>query len=88
MTMFRLRGRATAEGDLTPEMSSSEGVEASDSLKRFERQYHFDPNLPADEIELVDATLTSGDSEKAIKVEVASVENDSPYPEVYPYLLI
>ncbi|KAI0868299.1 OPT family small oligopeptide transporter [Hypoxylon argillaceum] len=82
MIMFRLRGRATAEGDLTPEMSSSEGVDASDSLKRFEHQRHFDPNLPADEIELVDAALTSGDSEKAIMVDIASVENDSPYPEV------
>lgn len=86
--MFRLRGRATAEGDLTPEMSSSEGVDASDSLKRFEHQRHFDPNLPADEIELVDAALTSGDSEKAIMVDIASVENDSPYPEVGPHLLI
>ncbi|RWA07198.1 hypothetical protein EKO27_g7903 [Xylaria grammica] len=79
MNMFRFRRRAGAEGDLT---ESSEGAEALDTLKRFEHQHHLDPNLPADEIELVQASLASGDTEKAIKVEAALIEDDSPYPEV------
>ncbi|KAI0419524.1 OPT family small oligopeptide transporter [Xylaria grammica] len=82
MNMFRFRRRAGAEGDLTPEAESSEGAEALDTLKRFEHQHHLDPNLPTDEIELVQASLASGDTEKAIKVETALIEDDSPYPEV------
>ncbi|TGJ84790.1 hypothetical protein E0Z10_g3991 [Xylaria hypoxylon] len=82
MAMFRFRRRAAAEGDVTPEAESSEGVEALDTLKHFEHQHHFDPNLPVDEIELVQTSIASGDTEKAIKVEVALVEDDSPYPEV------
>jgi hypothetical protein len=68
-------------------MASSEGVEASggevlDALKRFEHQHRLDPNLPADEVKAVDTALANGDTEKALEVEVALVEDDSPYPEV------
>jgi hypothetical protein len=69
-------------------MSSSEGVEAIDALKRFKHQHHLDPNLPTEEVKIVDAALISGDSEKALEVEVALVEDDSPYPEVNPLLPI
>ncbi len=86
--MFRFRRCAAVERDLTLEAESSEGVEALDTLKRSEHQDKYDPNLPADEIELVDAAVNSSDAEKGVKVEVALLENDSPYPEVYPLLLI
>jgi hypothetical protein len=82
VTMFRLRGRSTAERDLIPEVSSSEGVETSKDKKHFEGRARFDPNLPVDEIELVGATLANGNSEKGIRAKVALTEDDSPYPEV------
>ncbi|KAI1755875.1 OPT family small oligopeptide transporter [Xylaria castorea] len=80
--MFRSRRRAAAERGLTPEASSSEGIETPDTLKRFEHQHHFDPNLPTDEIELMDASLTRSDAEKSVNVEANVVEDDSQYPEV------
>ncbi|KAI3320748.1 OPT family small oligopeptide transporter [Xylariaceae sp. AK1471] len=80
--MFRFRKRAALDGEVTPEMSSSERVEAIGALKHFEHQHHLDPNLPADEIEIVNAALAIGDTEKALEIEVALVEDDSPYPEV------
>ncbi|KAI1424609.1 OPT family small oligopeptide transporter [Xylaria sp. FL1777] len=79
--MFRFRRHAAAEGDPTPETESSEGGEVLDSPKRSEHQQQFDPNLPENKIESVD-TVQSSDVEKAVEVEVVSVENDSPYPEV------
>ncbi|KAI1170423.1 OPT family small oligopeptide transporter [Nemania sp. FL0916] len=82
MTMFRLGERKTTEGDLTPEVSSSEGIEALGTLKRFQHRHHFDPNLPTDEIELVDKALTSRSFEKDAGVNAALVEDDSPYAEV------
>ncbi|KAI0487444.1 OPT family small oligopeptide transporter [Xylaria cf. heliscus] len=80
--MFRSRKRVTAERGLTPEASSSEGIGTPDTLKRFEHQHHLDPNLPADEIELMDASLPRSDAEKGANVEANVVEDDSPYPEV------
>ncbi|KAI0544702.1 OPT family small oligopeptide transporter [Xylaria curta] len=82
MTMFRSRRRAAGERGLTPEASSSEGIETPDTLKRFEQQHHFDPNLPNDEIELMDASLARSDAEKSVNVEANVVEDDSQYPEV------
>lgn len=85
--MFRLRKRAAPDVGVTPEMSSSEGVEAMDTLKNnYEHQHGLDPNLPADDIEVIDAVLARGDTEKAIGVEVTLVEDDSPYPEVLSLL--
>ncbi|KAI0965006.1 OPT family small oligopeptide transporter [Xylaria arbuscula] len=77
--MFRFRRRTADEGDSTPEAESSEALE---TIKRFEDQHKVDPNLPVNEIELADAALNGGDTEKAVKVEVELLENDSPYPEV------
>ncbi|RYC61439.1 hypothetical protein CHU98_g4774 [Xylaria longipes] len=81
--MFRSRRGVAAERGLTPEASSSEGIATPDTLKRFEHRHHFDPNLPTDEIELMDASLTRSDVEKDVAVIAANVvEDDSPYPEV------
>ncbi|TRX98507.1 hypothetical protein FHL15_000581 [Xylaria flabelliformis] len=80
--MFRARRRAVVERGFTPEASSSEGVETPDTLKRFEHQPHFDPNLPTDEIELMDASLTRSDAEKSVNVETNVIEDDSQYSEV------
>ncbi|KAI0195857.1 OPT family small oligopeptide transporter [Xylaria flabelliformis] len=82
MTMFRARRRAVVERGFTPEASSSEGIETPDTLKRFEHQHNFDPNLPTDEIELMDASLARSDAEKSVNVEANAVEDDSQYPEV------
>lgn len=86
--MFRIRRRATVSGDLTPEVSSSEGGEALDTFKHFGHRRQHDPNLPTDEIELIEAARISGDAEKAAKVEITLVEDDSPYPEVHSYLVL
>ncbi|KAI0458547.1 OPT family small oligopeptide transporter [Xylaria acuta] len=80
--MFRSRRRVAAERGLTPEASSSEGIETPDTLKRFGHQHHFDPNLPTDEIELMDVSLVRSDAEKGVNVEANVVEDDSSYPEV------
>jgi hypothetical protein len=80
--MFRFRGRTVVEGDITPEASSSEGVDALDHFKHFEHRQHLDPNLPTDEIELIEAPHRNDDAEKAVRVEAVSEEDDSPYPEV------
>jgi len=85
MSMFRFRRRPGVEGDGTPKISSSEGADALDALERFEQEHHLDPNIPADEIEAVGVALAAGDPEKALEVEVTLVEDDSPYPEVWPY---
>lgn len=69
MTMFRSRRRVAAERDLTPEASSSDGVATPDTLKRFGHHHHLDPNLPTDEIELMDASLPRSDTEKGVNVE-------------------
>ncbi|KAI0440012.1 OPT family small oligopeptide transporter [Xylaria telfairii] len=82
MTMFRSRRRVAAERDLTPEASSSDGIATPDTLKRYGQHNHLDPNLPTDEIELMDASLPRSDAEKGINAEANVVEEDSPYPEV------
>ncbi|KAI0405606.1 OPT family small oligopeptide transporter [Xylaria palmicola] len=82
--MFRFRPRITTEQDLALEGSSSEGVETPDTPKRFEHQHHFNPDISADEIVLVEAALRNrdGDVENAFKAEAARVEHDTPYPEI------
>ncbi|GAW27069.1 putative OPT family small oligopeptide transporter [Rosellinia necatrix] len=84
--MFRFRRRATDNEDITPEVSSSEGTEVPDTFKHFEHRRQYDPNLPTDEIELIEAARASNDAEKAVKVGVALTEDDSSYPEVYSLL--
>ncbi|KAI8632990.1 OPT family small oligopeptide transporter [Xylariaceae sp. FL1651] len=87
MPIFRSRKRAITEEDTTSKGSSSDGVEASGTealnvLKDFEHKHQLDPNLPVNEIENVEAVLATSDTEKALGVEVALIEDDSPYPEV------
>ncbi|KAI1473658.1 small oligopeptide transporter [Daldinia eschscholtzii] len=85
--VFNFRKRAITE-EITPaSISSSEvievtGVEALSTVKGFEEQHKFDPNLPIEDHNDVDAALTSGDAEKGIEVEAALLEENSPYPEV------
>ncbi|KAI0849872.1 small oligopeptide transporter [Daldinia vernicosa] len=84
---FNFRKRAVAD-EITPASTSSSevievtGVEALNTLKGFEEQHKLDPNLPIEELNEVDATLASGDTEKGVEIETALLEENSPYPEV------
>ncbi|KAI0522299.1 OPT family small oligopeptide transporter [Xylaria bambusicola] len=78
--MFRFRRRVPAERE--QRIKPSGGDEATDTSDRSESRCQFDPNLPVDEIELVDASSNSGDVEKSVKVDVNAIKDDSPYPEV------
>ncbi|KAH8157022.1 hypothetical protein CIB48_g11227 [Xylaria polymorpha] len=78
--MFRSRRRVAAERDLTPEASSSDGVATPDTLKRFGHHHHLDPNLPTDEIELMDASLPRSDTEKGVNVRAAVRNYDIDLP--------
>lgn len=88
MTMFRFHGRTVVEGDVTSEASSSEGVDILNHLKHFEYRQHLDPNLPTDEIELIEAPHPHDDTEKAVMAETVSGEDNSPYPEVCSFLCL
>lgn len=51
-------------------------------LAEFEKIHKFDPNLPLDELNDVDAAIATGNAEKGIEIEHALMEDNSPYPEV------
>ncbi|KAI0018081.1 small oligopeptide transporter [Xylariomycetidae sp. FL0641] len=82
MAPFSFRKRGATE-EITPDVAvESSGIEALNTLKHFEQQHKFDPNLPIDELNDVDAVLETGDAEKGVRVEAALIEDNSPYPEV------
>ncbi|KAI1339360.1 small oligopeptide transporter [Xylariaceae sp. FL0016] len=89
MSAFNFRKRGGASDELEPAISSSSngeaetsGVEALNTLRQFEQQHKLDPNLPIEELNDVDAVLSSGNAEKGLQVEATLLEDDSPYPEV------
>ena len=70
-------------GPLETEAEAS-GVESKNlqHLAEFEKMHKFDPNLPLDELNDVDAAIATGNAEKGIEIEHALMEDNSPYPEV------
>ncbi len=66
-------------------IAEGSGPEALKKLQEFEKLHKLDPNLPLEDLVAVEATLDSGDAEKAAQVEADLVEENSPYPEVSCY---
>ncbi|KAI5917267.1 small oligopeptide transporter [Camillea tinctor] len=80
---LRKRGAPDADAEITPvDEGDTPGTQALDTLKNFELQHKFDPNLPVNELNNVDEALASSNIEKGLEVEAVLVEDDSPYPEV------
>ncbi|KAI5867752.1 small oligopeptide transporter [Durotheca rogersii] len=86
--VFGFRKRVIAR-DVSREgsTSSNEGGETASTqalhtLRHFEEQHKFDPNIRIQDLNDVDTVLAAGDTEKCIEVETALLEQDSPYPEV------
>jgi hypothetical protein len=74
------------DGSAASTASGSNGLGGSDTsilntLKQFEKLHHLDPNLPIEELNEIDSTLSSANAEKGIEID-AELEDNSPYPEV------
>jgi hypothetical protein len=59
-------------------------AEAARNLKAFKQFHALDANLPIEELDAVEDALQVGDAEKEVAIERALLEDNSPYPEVYP----
>ncbi|KAL7621266.1 hypothetical protein AAE478_008583 [Parahypoxylon ruwenzoriense] len=74
--------------DVSPKSASSDenaettGVEALNRLRRFKEQHELDPNLQIEELNDLDVVLANSNAEKGVEVKTASLEENSPYPEV------
>lgn len=82
-SIFRKRHEAE---EITPipgplEVEAS-GIDRLQHLEQFEKAHKWDPNLPIDELNDVDAAIATGNAEKCIEIEHALMEDNSPYPEV------
>lgn len=82
-SIFRKRHEAE---EITPipgplEVEAS-GIDRLQHLEQFEKAHKFDPNMPLDELNDVDAAIATGNAEKCIEIEHALMEDNSPYPEV------
>ena len=82
---FRKRGEpeeiTPVSGPIEAQAEAS-GVDHFKHLREFEKLHKFDPNLPIDELNDVDAAIATGNAEKGIEIEHALMEDNSPYPEV------
>lgn len=81
-----LRKRNDAE-EITPISGPIEGAESTgaDLLKQlhdYEKAHKFDPNMPIDELNDLEAAIATGATEKCLEIEHALMEDNSPYPEV------
>lgn len=52
------------------------------TLRQFEKVHHLDPNLPLEELNEIDSTISEANAEKGIEIEQMLIEENSPYPEV------
>lgn len=66
-------------------MSNVEAV-ANARLKKYRKEHQFDPNLPDDAFEALDATMDAHDAKGEAELVGEFVEN-SPYPEGMPLSL-
>lgn len=80
-----LRKRHEAE-EITPVSGPLEGdatgIDHLKHLYEYEKSHKFDPNLPIDELNDLEAAIATANGEKGIEIEHALMEDNSPYPEV------
>lgn len=58
------------------------GVDHLKHLYEYEKKHKFDPNMPIDELNALEAAIATANDEKGIEIEHALMEDNSPYPEV------
>ncbi|KAL1845099.1 hypothetical protein VTK73DRAFT_1128 [Phialemonium thermophilum] len=74
----------TSNGDdekAAPKVGLSVAAAAAEELKSIKRAHQWDPNLPAEKVEMIDKALQDGQTEEIIAVDELFTEN-SPYEEV------
>lgn len=67
---------------VTQDTAEASGVQAKEELQNFRKQHKWDPFLDNEKLDTIESALHSDNAEKALAVDEALIQEDSPYPEV------
>ena len=72
----------TKSRSATTDVAESSGVQAQEELRNFRKQHKWDPFLDNEKLDTIETALHADNVEKAMAVDEALIQEDSPYPEV------
>jgi hypothetical protein len=74
------RSRSTGIDDVAE--AKTTGSQAKAELRNFRKQHKWDPFLDNEKLDTIDSAICADNAEKAVAVDDALIQEDSPYPEV------